>query len=214
MLAIRQRHLRRARNRTLLAAALEYVERGWPVAAGAHLVGDFVAGFPPAVPRQRDGRQHGRHRASAPRCSCGRPDCRRPGAHSAGDRLVSTTSPDIVAGWWSGPECPALLLVTGVAFDGWAVPAEVGERAARSGDGPVLVDPAGRWVFLSTRAVPAPRYPAGLQLDHLEYLEYLGPGGHLAAPPTVGLAGPAAWVRRASRLPAPAAVWGLLTTAA
>jgi hypothetical protein len=204
MLAIRQRHLRRARNRTLLAAALEYTERGWPVAAGTHLVGDEVSS---AVPRQRDGRPPGRHRASAPRCSCGLADCRQPGAHPTTGRLAGTTSRDVVASWWAGPECPALLLVTGVAFDGWAVPEEVGERAARAGDGPVLVDPAGRWVFLSTPAVPAPRYPAGLHLD------YLGPGGHLVAPPTIGLAGPALWVHRPSRLPAPAAVWSLLTRA-
>ncbi|MFL6075702.1 MAG: hypothetical protein ACJ73S_20125, partial [Mycobacteriales bacterium] len=128
----------------------------------------------------------------------------------AGGRLAGTTSPDVLAGWWSGPESPALLLVTGVTFDGWAVPEEVGERAARAGDGPVLVDPAGRWVFLSTPAVPAPRYPVGRHLDHLDYL---GPGGHLAAPPTVGLAGPALWVRQYPRLPAPAAVWGLLARA-
>ncbi|MFL6073419.1 MAG: hypothetical protein ACJ73S_08500, partial [Mycobacteriales bacterium] len=85
MLAIRRRHQRRARNRTLLAAALEYARRGWPVVAGAHLVGDVVGEeLAAAVPWQRDGRPHGRHRASAPRCSCGRPDCRRPGAHPAG----------------------------------------------------------------------------------------------------------------------------------
>ncbi|MBG0852221.1 bifunctional DNA primase/polymerase [Streptomyces spinoverrucosus] len=146
-------------------------------------------------------------RAAAGVCSCGRPECRAPGAHPldfASEVPAGATLDEVTKSWAELPGA-AVMLPVGRAFDVIEVAESAGRRALvrleRMGLplGPVTATPDGRAHFLvapgSTSELPALLYRMGWDDTHLD-LRGLGPGTHITAPPSdrAGL-GPVRWLR-------------------
>jgi hypothetical protein len=172
--------MRRHLDRDLAQAAVSYAtERHWPVAPGACLASDAPA-----------------ERGAQPPCSCGRPDCRAPGAHPANPwwQAQATTDEATVRWWWScRPEAP-IVLPTGHAFDVLDVAEPVGCAAVQRLDamgvtlGPVLVTGDGRVQFFVVPGARPEVYRAmrtfgrpGARVD----IEWRGEGDFVFAPPSV-----------------------------
>jgi len=147
-------------------------------------------------------------RAAAGACSCGRPDCRLPGAHPLdfAPQVPAGATLDDVSKAWSEFPGASVMLPVGRAFDVIEVAEPAGRRALvrleRMGLplGPVTATPEGRVQFFVAPGAAA-------DLDELLYrmgwddtdsldLSGLGPGAHITAPPSDrGGLGPVQWLR-------------------
>ncbi|AXG80538.1 bifunctional DNA primase/polymerase [Streptomyces paludis] len=145
-------------------------------------------------------------RAPDGRCSCGDPACPEPGAHprGRGEIPAGSTLAEVTGAWAAAPGASVLLPV-GRCFDVIDVAEPAGSRALvrleRMGlpVGPVTATPGGRAHFFvapgAAAELPALLYRMGWDDADLD-LHALGPGAHVAAPPTrpAGL-GPVRWLR-------------------
>ncbi|WP_329414037.1 bifunctional DNA primase/polymerase [Streptomyces sp. NBC_00704] len=147
-------------------------------------------------------------RASAGVCSCGRPDCRAPGAHPLefAPRVPAGATLDDVTRTWSEFPGAAIMLPVGRAFDVIDVAEAAGRRALvrleRMGLplGPVVAAPQGRTQFFvapgAAAELPGLLYRMGWDDPTALDLRGLGPGTHVTAPPSDrGGLGPARWLR-------------------
>ncbi|MFJ5778118.1 bifunctional DNA primase/polymerase [Streptomyces sp. NPDC093094] len=146
-------------------------------------------------------------RAAAGECSCGRGDCRTPGAHPLdfAPEVPAGATLDEATGAWAEFPGAAVMLPVGRAFDVIEVAETTGRRALvrleRMGLplGPVAVTPDGRAHFLvapgAAAELPTLLYRMGWDDPGLD-LRALGPGGFITAPPSdrAGL-GPVRWLR-------------------
>ncbi|MFC9912051.1 bifunctional DNA primase/polymerase [Streptomyces sp. NPDC127197] len=146
-------------------------------------------------------------RAAAGVCSCGRPECRAPGAHPLdfASEVPAGATLDAVTEAWAEVPGAAVMLPVGRAFDVIEVAEPVGRRSLvrleRMGLplGPVTATPDGRAHFLvapgSASQLPALLYRMGWDDPSLD-LRGLGPGTYITAPPSdrAGL-GPVRWLR-------------------
>ncbi|WP_409469435.1 bifunctional DNA primase/polymerase [Streptomyces sp. HC307] len=146
-------------------------------------------------------------RAAAGVCSCGRPECRAPGAHPLdfASEVPAGATLDAVTEAWAEVPGAAVMLPVGRAFDVIEVAEPVGRRSLvrleRMGLplGPVTATPDGRAHFLvapgSASELPALLYRMGWDDPSLD-LRGLGPGTYITAPPSdrAGL-GPVRWLR-------------------
>ncbi|MFD7279288.1 bifunctional DNA primase/polymerase [Streptomyces sp. NPDC059862] len=146
-------------------------------------------------------------RAAAGVCSCGRPECRAPGAHPLdfASEVPAGATLDAVTEAWAEVPGAAVMLPVGRAFDVIEVAEPVGRRSLvrleRMGLplGPVTATPDGRAHFLvapgSASQLPALLYRMGWDDPGLD-LRGLGPGTYITAPPSdrAGL-GPVRWLR-------------------
>jgi bifunctional DNA primase/polymerase-like protein len=161
-------------------AARHYVRHGWPVVPGAVLVGG--------------------------RFACG-PLCQTVGCHPArqgwrrsdGWEHTVLTEPAELATWWARQPY-GVLLATGRAFDVVEVPARMGAIAsavARLANGPttgpVVVTPAGHWMFLV-----APGAALHPRLHGRADVVLHGAGSWVPAPPTPTPYGRVRWARHPS----------------
>ncbi|RDG39869.1 bifunctional DNA primase/polymerase [Streptomyces corynorhini] len=140
------------------------------------------------------------------RCSCGDPGCAAPGAHPLGqDEIPAGSTLGEVSATWSRVPGAAVLLPVGRCFDVIDVAESAGSRALvrleRMGlpVGPVLATPAGRAHFFvapgAAAELPQLLYRMGWDDADLD-LHALGPGSHVAAPPSrVAGLGPVRWLR-------------------
>ncbi|AWT45741.1 MULTISPECIES: bifunctional DNA primase/polymerase [Streptomyces] len=146
-------------------------------------------------------------RAAAGVCSCGRADCRAPGAHPldfAPEIGAGATLDQVSEAWGEFPGA-AVMLPVGRAFDVIEVAEPAGRRALvrleRMGLplGPVAATPQGRAHFFVAPggAADLPRllYRMGWDDPALD-LRGLGPGTYITAPPSDrGGLGPVRWLR-------------------
>lgn len=157
-------------------------------------------------------------RAAAGTCSCGRADCRAPGAHPL-DRapVVRAGAPlNEVTEIWSGFPGATLMLPVGRAFDVIEVAGPTARHALARLErmglpvGPVAATPQGRAHFLvapGAAALPDLLHRMGWDDPDALDLRGLGPGAHITAPPSDrGGLGPVRWLRSprpdsVSRLP-------------
>ncbi|MBT2398047.1 bifunctional DNA primase/polymerase [Streptomyces sp. ISL-100] len=143
-------------------------------------------------------------------CSCGDTSCRAPGAHPLGfaPEVPAGATLDDVTKTWSGFPGASALLPVGRTFDVIEVAEAPGRRALvrleRMGlpVGPVAATPDGRAHFFvapgAASELPRLLYRMGWDDADLD-LRGLGPGDHIAAPPSdlAGL-GPVRWLRAPS----------------
>ncbi|WP_435612614.1 bifunctional DNA primase/polymerase [Streptomyces sp. bgisy159] len=167
-------------------------------------------------------------RASGGACSCGRRDCRAPGAHPLdfAPQLPAGATLDEVTKVWGGFPGASAMLPVGRAFDVIEVAEPAGRRALarleRMGlpTGPVAVTPEGRAQFFvapgAAAELPALLYRMGWDDPAALDLRGLGPGTFVTAPPSdrAGL-GPVRWLREpeldtAARPPAARLLLGTL----
>ncbi|MGV9556128.1 bifunctional DNA primase/polymerase [Streptomyces sp. NPDC003401] len=167
-------------------------------------------------------------RAAAGVCSCGRGDCRRPGAHPldfAPEVPAGATLDDVTRTWADFPGA-AVMLPVGRAFDVIEVAEPAGRRALARLErmglplGPVTATPEGRAQFLvapgAAADLPGLLYRMGWDDPSSLDLRGLGPGTYITAPPSDrGGLGPARWLRppaldSATRLPAARLLLGTL----
>jgi hypothetical protein len=147
-------------------------------------------------------------RAAAGACSCGRPDCRAPGAHPldfAQEVRAGATLDEVTEAWGEFPGA-ALMLPVGRAFDVIEVAEPAGRRALARLErmglplGPVTATPDGRAHFFvapgAAAELPQLLYRMGWDDPTSLDLRGLGPGTHITAPPSdrAGL-GPVRWLR-------------------
>jgi len=144
--AVLRARRRKAGERLALAAA-RYAALGWPVCAGAWLLG-----------------RHPGQAAAGRACSCDRIGCPAPGAHPLSPAWQLTASADacVVAARWGAVPRASILLATGRAFDVLDVPEAAGPAALRRieragiGPGPVALGAGGRMLFfVASRAAHA-----------------------------------------------------------
>ncbi|MEV5310268.1 bifunctional DNA primase/polymerase [Streptomyces sp. NPDC052610] len=146
-------------------------------------------------------------RAAASLCSCGRPDCRAPGAHPLdfAPRVPAGATLDEVTDAWAEVPGAAVMLPVGRAFDVIEVAETAGRHALvrleRMGLplGPVTATPDGRAHFFvapgAAAELPALLYRMGWDDPGLD-LRGLGPGTFITAPPSDrGGLGPVRWLR-------------------
>ncbi|MFF7332543.1 bifunctional DNA primase/polymerase [Streptomyces sp. NPDC008150] len=147
-------------------------------------------------------------RACAGTCSCGRSDCRVPGAHPlpfAREVPAGATLSEVSEAWAACPGASAMLPV-GRTFDVIEVAEAAGRRALARLErmglpvGPVAVTPEGRAQFFVAPGAAAelPDLLYRLGWDDPWYLDLhgLGPGTHITAPPSDrGGRGPVHWLR-------------------
>jgi hypothetical protein len=166
-------------------------------------------------------------RAAAGLCSCGRSECRAPGAHPLdfAPRVPAGATLDEVTDAWAEVPGAAVMLPVGQAFDVIEVAEAAGRHALvrleRMGLplGPVTATPDGRAHFFvapgSAAELPALLYRMGWDDPGLD-LRGLGPGTFITAPPSDrGGLGPVRWLRSpaldsASRPPEARLVLGTL----
>ncbi|MFF3502991.1 bifunctional DNA primase/polymerase [Streptomyces sp. NPDC003247] len=147
-------------------------------------------------------------RATAGTCSCGRGDCRAPGAHPLpfAPRVPAGATLDDVTRTWAEFPGAAVMLPVGRAFDVIEVAEPAGHRALvrleRMGlpVGPVTATPEGRAQFLvapgAAHDLTGLLYRMGWDDPGSLDLRGLGPGAHLTAPPSDrGGLGPVRWLR-------------------
>ncbi len=173
----------------LLAHALAYAERGWPV-----------------LPL---------HSWTGSRCSCGRDDCTSPAKHprTAHGLKDATGAPAIIRGWWRRWRMANIGLATGFAFDvldmdGLAGAASLVSLLAEHGQLPVLP------TVLTPRDGGMHLYllPTGLGNSAGKLapgLDYRGVGGYVVAPPSVHAnGGTYAWLTASpAEVSTPAPAW-------
>ncbi|MFC7917781.1 bifunctional DNA primase/polymerase [Streptomyces sp. NPDC057386] len=146
-------------------------------------------------------------RAAAGVCSCGRPDCRTPGAHPLdfAPMIAAGATLDQVSAAWAEFPGAAVMLPVGTAFDVIEVAEQAGRRALvrleRMGLplGPVAATPQGRAQFFvapgGAAELPRLLYRMGWDDPALD-LRGLGPGTYITAPPSDrGGLGPVRWLR-------------------
>ncbi|MDQ0993285.1 bifunctional DNA primase/polymerase [Streptomyces sp. V3I7] len=147
-------------------------------------------------------------RAAAGACSCGRADCRAPGAHPlefASPVSAGATLDEVTKAWGEFPGA-AVMLPVGRAFDVIEVAEAAGRRALvrleRMGLplGPVTATPDGRAQFFvapgAAAELPALLYRMGWDDPYTLDLSGLGPGTYITAPPSDrGGLGPVRWLR-------------------
>ncbi|MEV5429423.1 bifunctional DNA primase/polymerase [Streptomyces sp. NPDC052701] len=167
-------------------------------------------------------------RAEAGACSCGRRDCRSPGAHPLGfapEVPAGATLDEVTEAWGAFPGA-AVMLPVGRAFDVIEVAEPAGRlalvRLERMGLplGPVAATPDGRAHFFvapgSAAGLPGLLYRMGWDDPASLDLRGLGPGTYITAPPSDrGGLGPVRWLRSpaldsASRPPQARLVLGTL----
>ncbi|MCX9190261.1 DNA primase [Carbonactinospora thermoautotrophica] len=178
----------RRRTRAARRAALWYaVNRRWDVAPGTH-----------PVPRWSG------LVTSSVGCSCGRPDCRAPGAHPIDPCWLAraTDDPTTVEWWWSRYPNASIVLPTGRSFDVIDVPEAAGRRALDRLDrlgvplGPVAATRTGRYLFF---VVPGAREELPALLDWQDWpdidlgLRCHGEGDYVIAPALEPLPRSATW---------------------
>lgn len=147
-------------------------------------------------------------RAVAGACSCGRADCRAPGAHPLDFAPVipAGTPLDAATGTWAGFPGASVMLPVGRTFDVIDVAESVGHRALARLErmglpvGPVAATPDGRAQFLvapgAAAALPELLHRMGWDDPAALGLRGLGPGTHITAPPSDrGGLGPVRWLR-------------------
>ncbi|MFD7135342.1 bifunctional DNA primase/polymerase [Streptomyces sp. NPDC059894] len=147
-------------------------------------------------------------RATAGACSCGRGDCRAPGAHPVqfAPRVRAGATLDDVMRTWAEFPGAAVMLPVGRAFDVIEVAEPAGHRALvrleRMGlpVGPVTATPEGRAQFLvapgAAHDLTGLLYRMGWDDPASLDLRGLGPGAHITAPPSDrGGLGPVRWLR-------------------
>ncbi|MDS1271905.1 bifunctional DNA primase/polymerase [Lipingzhangella sp. LS1_29] len=126
--------------RSMLASALDYAARGWPVCRGAATAAE-----------------------GARACSCDRLGCPAPGAHpvSAAWGLEASVDPEVVNRWWRANPNANIILPTGRVFDVFDVPSTAGASALatmrrnRTPVGPVAALGESRYLFfVATRGAP------------------------------------------------------------
>ncbi|GAB2577356.1 bifunctional DNA primase/polymerase [Streptomyces capparidis] len=170
----------------LVAAAVGYAqERHWDVCPGTWLVAD----------------------GGGWRCSCGAPECARPGAHPAHADwpAQATGSPAAVRRMWSRWPSASVLLPTGRTFDVIDVPEQAGCLALARMErrqvrlGPVACSPERRlqfFVLLGAAArVPKLIRRLGWVPEALDMV-CRGQGDYVLAPPSrTAASGPALWAR-------------------
>ncbi|MER6527537.1 bifunctional DNA primase/polymerase [Streptomyces sp. NPDC001508] len=141
-------------------------------------------------------------------CSCGRPDCRKPGAHPlefASQIPAGATLDEVTRSWGEFPGA-AVMLPVGRAFDVLEVAEPAGRRALARLErmglplGPVVATPDGRAQFLvapgAAAELPVLLYRLGWDDPTALDLRGLGPGEYITAPPSDrGDLGPAHWLR-------------------
>ncbi|MFF0224616.1 bifunctional DNA primase/polymerase [Streptomyces sp. NPDC004629] len=141
-------------------------------------------------------------------CSCGRPDCRAPGAHPlefAPQIPAGATLDEVTKSWGEFPGATVMLPV-GRAFDVLEVAEPAGRRALARLErmglplGPVVATPDRRAQFLvapgAAAELPALLYRLGWDDPTSLGLRGLGPGEYITAPPSDrGGLGPAHWLR-------------------
>ncbi|MEY9485997.1 hypothetical protein RKD26_001791 [Streptomyces calvus] len=147
-------------------------------------------------------------RAASGACSCGRADCRAPGAHPLHlAPVIRAGAPlDEVTGVWSEFPGASVMLPVGRAFDVIEVAEAAGRHALARLErmglpvGPVAATPDGRAQFLvapgAAAALPELLYRMGWDDPAALDLRGLGPGTHITAPPSDrGGLGPVRWLR-------------------
>ncbi|MFF3741720.1 bifunctional DNA primase/polymerase [Streptomyces sp. NPDC002566] len=147
-------------------------------------------------------------RAAGGLCSCGRPDCRAPGAHPLpfAPRVPAGATLDDVTRAWAEHPGASVMLPVGEAFDVVEVAEPAGRHALvrleRMGLplGPVTATPEGRAQFLvapgAAAELPDLLYRMGWDAPDSLDLRGLGPGAHITAPPSDrGGLGPVRWLR-------------------
>ncbi|MEV5438139.1 bifunctional DNA primase/polymerase [Streptomyces sp. NPDC052682] len=147
-------------------------------------------------------------RATAGACSCGRRDCRAPGAHPLdfAPEIPAGATLDEVSEAWAGFPGAAVMLPAGRTFDVIEVAESAGRlalaRLERMGlpVGPVAVTPDGRAHFFvapgAAADLPTLLYRLGWDDPTSLDLRGLGPGACITAPPSDrGGLGPVRWVR-------------------
>ncbi|MGW3951930.1 bifunctional DNA primase/polymerase [Streptomyces sp. NPDC004752] len=141
-------------------------------------------------------------------CSCGRADCRAPGAHPlefAPQIPAGATLDEVTKAWGEFPGA-AVMLPVGRAFDVLEVAEPAGRRALARLErmglplGPVIATPDGRAQFLvapgAATELPTLLYRLGWDDPTSLDLRGLGPGRYLTAPPSDrGGLGPVHWLR-------------------
>ncbi|MGQ4384461.1 bifunctional DNA primase/polymerase [Streptomyces sp. SAS_270] len=146
-------------------------------------------------------------RASAGACSCGKTDCRTPGAHPldfAPTVPAGATLDEATQTWTEFPGA-AVMLAVGRAFDVIEVAEPAGRRALARLErmglplGPVTATPDGRAHFFvapgAAAELPELLYRTGWDDAALD-LGALGPGAYITAPPSDrGGLGPVRWLR-------------------
>ncbi|WP_327353162.1 bifunctional DNA primase/polymerase [Streptomyces sp. NBC_01304] len=146
-------------------------------------------------------------RAADGHCSCGKADCRAPGAHPldfAAEIPAGATLDEVTTAWGEFPGA-AVMLPVGRTFDILDVAEPAGRRALvrmeRMGIplGPVAATPEGRAQFFvapgAVAELPELLYRMGWDDADLD-LRGLGRGDHITAPPSDrGGRGPVRWLR-------------------
>ncbi|WP_328356034.1 bifunctional DNA primase/polymerase [Streptomyces sp. NBC_00445] len=147
-------------------------------------------------------------RAAAGACSCGRSDCRAPGAHPldfAPELPAGATLDQVTTSWGEFPGASAMLPV-GRTFDVIEVAEPAGRHALARLErmglpvGPVTATPEGRAHFFvapgAATDLPELLYRMGWDDPTSLDLHGLGPGTYITAPPSdrAGL-GPVRWLR-------------------
>ncbi|WP_369233011.1 bifunctional DNA primase/polymerase [Streptomyces sp. R21] len=146
-------------------------------------------------------------RASAGACSCGKADCRTPGAHPLdfAPTVPAGATLDEATQTWAEFPGAAVMLPVGRAFDVIEVAEPAGRRALARLErmglplGPVTATPDGRAHFFvapgAAAELPELLYRTGWDDATLD-LHGLGPGAHITAPPSDrGGLGPVRWLR-------------------
>ncbi|MDN0199693.1 bifunctional DNA primase/polymerase [Streptomyces sp. S.PNR 29] len=147
-------------------------------------------------------------RAAAGACSCGRRDCRAPGAHPLGfaSRIPAGATLDQVTEAWGEVPGASVMLPVGRTFDVIEVAEPAGRRALTRLErmglplGPVTVTPQGRVHFFvapgAAAGLPELLYRMGWDDPSALDLHGLGPGTYITAPPSDrGGLGPVRWLR-------------------
>ncbi|CQR61526.1 bifunctional DNA primase/polymerase [Streptomyces leeuwenhoekii] len=147
-------------------------------------------------------------RAAAGACSCGRGDCRAPGAHPLGfaPEIPAGSTLDEVTKAWAEVSGASVMLPVGRAFDVIEVAEPAGRRALTRLErmglplGPVAATPEGRAHFFvapgGAAELPRLLYRLGWDTPSTLDLRGLGPGAYITAPPSDrGGLGPVRWLR-------------------
>ncbi|CCK27190.1 hypothetical protein BN159_2811 [Streptomyces davaonensis JCM 4913] len=147
-------------------------------------------------------------RAAAGVCSCGRADCRAPGAHPLdfASQVPAGATLDEATRTWAEFPGAAMMLAVGRAFDVIEVAEPAGRRALARLErmglpvGPVTAGPDGRAHFFvapgAAAELPELLYRMGWDDPTSLDLRGLGPGTHITAPPSDrGGLGPVRWLR-------------------
>jgi hypothetical protein len=150
----------------LLHAALHYAARGVPI-------------VPLFEPDPRGG------------CSCGNPQCSRPGKHprNRGGLTTASTDPRVITDWWRRWPTANLGGRTGIVFDACDIDGPQGEAAVR----PLLAAGHGRAALMRTGSGGWHLlfHPTGLgnRTKFLPDVDWRGTGGYIVLPPSLHISG-------------------------